>query len=196
MFFVSTGGAIYGEQPHLPISEDVECRPISSYGITKYQAEVLILQASQLLNSTQVTILRPSNIYGGIFPIGKKNGLINVFTEAIRHSRQLQLFGPETIRDFLHVQDFSQALSHILQAELPPGLILNIGTGSGYSLLEVVNLILSEVSAPSWLSHSMQIGPRPSYEPSYNVLNIKKLTELVQWSPSISLSSGVKMTLA
>ena len=61
--YLSSGGAIYGDAPILPVREDVECHPRSPYGVTKLAAERYVLMAAHV-DGLDARVLRVANAYG------------------------------------------------------------------------------------------------------------------------------------
>jgi UDP-glucose 4-epimerase len=153
IIFASTS-RVYGNYPHLAkLAEDVTCHPIDPYGAAKLYSEDLLLK-----NSTQFKVanLRFFNV-AGAHPNGKigRTGLstphlIKVLcnialgkNEHFRlHAQGLPTEDGSSVRDFIHVVDVARAIrmaaEHLLQK--PENLTLNIGSGLGTSIYEMIRL--------------------------------------------------------
>lgn len=157
-FVQSSSCTVYGEPDTLPINEQCPIKPaLSPYGNTKKIAEDILLDVSKTLN-INVICLRYFNPIGahesgliGELPNGVPNNLMPFITQtAIKKREVLSVFGNDynthdgtCIRDYIHVVDLS--ISHIYALERLIGNknkssfeVFNIGTGTGYSVLDVI----------------------------------------------------------
>jgi UDP-glucose 4-epimerase len=155
LVFSSTSTA-YGEPETFPLREDMPTAPVHPYAQTKVAVEQM-LAALCRSGPWRVASLRYFNPVGahpsgqiGEDPMGIPNNLFPFITQVAAGRReQLRIFGQDYptpdgtgIRDYLHVMDLAEAhgkaLEHLLQQPTPYSLTLNIGTGRGLSVLEVV----------------------------------------------------------
>ena len=187
--FISSGGAIYGETESQYIDENHPCSPQSQYGINKLAAELYIRQLCAPLKEKKLTILRPSNIYGGIFPRNKKNGFINVVSSLLRTNETIQLQGADTVRDFLHVTDLCRSIEMSLNRSGHRLETYNIGSSIGFQLKDVMSLLKDKYQSST---SKIKYSERPNYEPTRNVLMIEKAKRDLEWSPRISLREGIR----
>ncbi len=150
LIFSSTA-AVYGSPDYAyPIKEDDPKNPISPYGASKLAAEE---EVSDFLSipGNRGTSLRYFNVVGTAAPELMDNSVDNLVPIVIKKLRAGELpvvYGTDyqtpdgtCIRDYVDVRDVAQ--SHLLcanaEAELP--LVMNVGTGIGASVLEVVKLV-------------------------------------------------------
>ena len=152
----SSTATVYGEPQTFPLREDMPMAPIHPYAQTKVAVEQ-ILGALCRAGSWQVACLRYFNPVGahpsgqiGEDPMGTPNNLFPFITQVAAGRRpQLRIFGSDYptpdgtgIRDYLHVMDLAEAhcatISHLLKQGPSSHLTLNIGTGQGLSVMEVV----------------------------------------------------------
>ena len=150
----SSTAAVYGDQQHIPISENAKLQPANPYGYSKLLAERIIKYYCHFENF-QAVIFRFFNACGcdfdGRIKPTHNTHLIPIIVEVAMNKRPLlKVFGADyptpdgsCIRDYVHVLDIASAhvlaLSHI--AKSSPGenyKVYNIGTGTGHSVLEVV----------------------------------------------------------
>ncbi len=152
----SSSATVYGDPEKVPIDEKAGLGPTNPYGRTKLMIEEILkdLQASD--KQWNVILLRYFNPIGahksgliGEDPRGIPNNLLPYVSQvAVGRRAQLSVFGNDYdtsdgtgVRDYIHVVDL--ALGHLRALEIienNPGLLCcNLGTGIGYSVLEVVN---------------------------------------------------------
>ena len=155
LVFSSTSTA-YGEPKSFPIREDMPTAPIHPYAQSKVAVEQMLAALSHS-NEWQVACLRYFNPVGahpsgriGEDPLGVPNNLFPFITQvAAGRLERLRIFGQDFptpdgtgIRDYLHVMDLAEAhgrtLEHLFKRQSSEPLTLNIGTGKGLSVLEMV----------------------------------------------------------
>ena len=153
----SSTATVYGEPQTFPLREDMPMAPIHPYAQTKVAVEQM-LGALCSSGPWQVACLRYFNPVGahpsgqiGEDPMGTPNNLFPFITQVAAGRRErLRIFGKDYptpdgtgIRDYLHVMDLAEAhgiaLDHLFQRHESDPLTLNIGTGHGLSVLEVVH---------------------------------------------------------
>jgi len=156
----SSSCTVYGQADALPINENAPVKePKSPYGHTKKIGEQIIKDYSNSKSSINAISLRYFNPIGahesayiGELPIGTPQNLVPFVTQTaigIRH--KLAIFGKDyptpdgtCIRDYIHVSDLAKAhvvaLERLIEKKNEDSFeVYNIGTGKGYSVLEVVN---------------------------------------------------------
>ena len=155
-FIFSSSCATYGIPSRLPITEETEQRPVSPYGWTKLIGEQMIKDHSAAYGMRYV-ILRYFNA-AGADPDGElaerhdpETHLIPLaLMAAYGHTADLPVFGTDyatadgtCIRDYVHVTDLATAHTAALSYLLRGGanLAVNIGSGNGHSIKEVVNTV-------------------------------------------------------
>ena len=152
----SSTSTVYGEPEIFPLREDMPTAPVHPYAQTKLAVEQM-LQALCRSGPWRVACLRYFNPVGahpsgriGEDPLGIPNNLFPFMTQVAAGRRErLRVFGDDYpthdgtgIRDYIHVMDLAEAhavtLDHLLQQPTQSHLTLNIGTGNGLSVLDVV----------------------------------------------------------
>jgi UDP-glucose 4-epimerase len=149
----SSSAAVYGEPEIVPISEDAPLKPVNPYGWTKIMIEQVLNDYSRAYDLNAVS-LRYFNAGGAHMTFGEdhcpESHLIPLILNAAISSSPLKVFGDDyvtrdgtCIRDYIHVRDLAEA--HILSLKyLVNGGktdAFNLGTGSGYSVLEVIKTV-------------------------------------------------------
>ncbi len=151
----SSSATVYGPPEYLPYLEDHPLRPESPYGRTKLVIEQLLADQSCSDPEFRYASLRYFNPIGahpsgriGEDPRGEPNNLFPYITQvAIGRLAKLRVFGSDYptpdgtgVRDYIHVMDLAAghvaALRYLNERERP--ITVNLGTGSGLSVLQVV----------------------------------------------------------
>ena len=152
----SSSATVYGAPQHLPIAEDAPLSATNPYGQTKLVGETILQDLARADAAWRHVSLRYFNPVGahesgliGEEPRGTPNNLMPYVAQVAAGQRPyLQIFGNDYptpdgtgVRDYLHVVDLAQghvaALRHLLDGG--DTLTVNLGTGRGSSVLEVVN---------------------------------------------------------
>ncbi|MFY8083962.1 MAG: UDP-glucose 4-epimerase GalE [Rubrivivax sp.] len=152
----SSSATVYGAPQRLPIAEDAPLSATNPYGQTKLMGETMLRDLAQADPDWRTVNLRYFNPVGahdsgliGEEPRGTPNNLMPYVAQVAAEQRPfLQVFGNDYptpdgtgVRDYLHVMDLAEghvaALRHLLEGG--DTLTLNLGTGQGHSVLEVVN---------------------------------------------------------
>lgn len=169
----SSSATVYGEPQYLPCDEAHPLNPINPYGRTKLMGEALLRDWSQAGVGRHAVALRYFNPVGadasgeiGEDPVGVPNNLMPFLAQvAVGRRSVLQVFGDDYdtpdgtgVRDYIHVVDL--ALAHVAAVErlqtLEPFEAINVGRGSGLSVLEIVR----EFEAASGWPIKFEIAPR------------------------------------
>jgi UDP-glucose 4-epimerase len=190
IIFPSSGGTIYGEIGHRPARETDELRPLSSYGMGKLLSEQII-RFYHRLHNIEYSIMRIANAYGAKRLERISQGLIDVFLEKCQAGEELVLWGDvDQVRDYIFVDDVMDAMLGLLDLEDPLSTIVNVGSGSGTSIGEVLSIMKKVIG------HSMQWKVKGEYYAGipYNVLDITKITKLIGWTPRYTLQAGIEET--
>ena len=158
-FIFSSSATVYGNPKTLPITEENETqRPFSPYGNTKKVAEEILEDLSKANKDCNLISLRYFNPIGahksgliGELPNGIPNNLMPYITQtAVGLRDKLSVYGNDyptpdgtPIRDYIHVVDLAKAHVKALKRQLQNKQeenfeIFNLGTGKGYSVLEVI----------------------------------------------------------
>lgn len=147
----SSSATVYGDPESVPIIENFPLNPTNPYGNTKYFIEE-ILRDLHLSDNFDVTILRYFNPIGahesgliGEDPNGVPNNLMPFIAQVATGKRdKLSVFGGDYntpdgtgVRDYIHVVDLAKG--HVKAIENLNGILtVNLGTGKGYSVLELI----------------------------------------------------------
>lgn len=185
--FLSSGGTIYGPTDRLPIPEDAPTRPISAYGISKLLFESYLgLAAKQ--HGFEHVILRPGNVYGDPVPRQRPQGVVEHWMARIAANRPIEVWNDLAVtRDLLHVDDMTTAI--LAAADRPVDhAVLNVGTGIGTSLGELLQLLERVVGHP--IATEVR-GTAPAAIPA-NVLDPQKAMDVLGFRTTVPLATGLE----
>jgi UDP-glucose 4-epimerase len=151
----SSSATVYGDPRRGPIPESARLAPGNPYGWTKLLGEQMLRDLATADPSWKITLLRYFNPVGahpsgliGEDPRGIPNNLMPYVSQvAVGRLPELRVFGNDYptrdgtgVRDYLHVVDLAVGHVRALERTGAGGLLtVNLGTGRGYSVLEVVN---------------------------------------------------------
>lgn len=186
LIFFSSGGTVYGPNHSQPIRENSELNPISSYGKLKKHQENLFLE-NQNKNDKDLLILRISNVYHLGNQVRKDHGFIESCLTNLEQNKPIKIYGTKEItRDFIYIQDFVEIVEQVIRVELSREIV-NVGTGIGTTLRQVVELIRRESG------RQLIVENVPSVEEKilYNVLDNSKLNSFLNLELS-SVESRLK----
>jgi len=197
--------AVYGEEQYMPIDEKHPLNPTGPYGASKKMSEEVIEWFCKL-KGFQYVILRYFNVCGankdGSIGDSKKPSTLLV-QNTVRGALGIEKFYltcPEVntpdktpIRDYVDVVDLNEAhlkaVEYLLNTKKSE--IINLGTGTGYSVLEVVKQVnkLTKKEIPLEKANT-RLGDDPK-----KIADIKKAKEVLGWQPKRSLEDSVKSLL-
>jgi nucleoside-diphosphate-sugar epimerase len=135
--------------PNVPITEEGELRPVSLYAEQKVGMEQLILASGN--GQTQPTCLRFATVYG----VGRRMRFdltVNEFTRDLWADRELEVFGEQFWRPYIHVRDAARAVRTVLETptEKVAGRVFNAGrSGENYRKLDLVEEIGKQIDRGS-----------------------------------------------
>ena len=186
-FIHSSSVMVYGKDAPLPYREaTLGSSPASFYGASKLATEALV-NTWRALHGMEAINLRLFSVYG---PELRADCVPHLIASAIRDDREFTLFGDgSSIRDYVEIDDVMRALEAAIgatwSADFP--LALNIGSGVGTSLIELVRKI------EQGLNKKARIVQKPalSAELPAIVAGIELARITLGWKPSVSLSDGI-----
>ncbi len=190
----SSSATVYGDPHKVPITEDFPLSVTNPYGRTKLMVEEILKDLYQSDKSWNIVILRYFNPIGahqsgelGEDPTGIPNNLVPYVTQvAVGRLERIGVFGDDYdtpdgtgVRDYIHVVDLAKGHVAALQKLVPnSGLsIYNLGTGNGYSVLDIVKT-MSEVVGKAI---PYQIQPRRAGDIAVCYADSNKAKEDLGW---------------
>lgn len=187
--FISSGGAIYGEQDYFPADEIHPTRPLSPYGIAKLTGEKYLYYYNKTYNLNFVS-LRYANIYGPRQNPHGEAGVIAIFCSKLFKNETPIINGDgKQTRDYVFVADVVQANVNALNYNKSD--YFNIGTGIETDENELFYFLNRFTGDKVEEKH----GSAKPGEQLRSVLNNKKAKELLNWQPTVQLEDGLKKTV-
>lgn len=150
----SSSATVYGDPDRVPITEDCSLHPTNPYGNTKYMVELILRDVCVSDPEFSATLLRYFNPIGahesgliGEKPNGIPNNLMpRIIRVAKGEADAITVFGKDYptpdgtgVRDYIHVVDLAEGHIKALRAMKPGAKAYNLGTGTGYSVLDIIN---------------------------------------------------------
>jgi UDP-glucose 4-epimerase len=192
----SSTAAVYGAPTTTPISEDAALRPTSPYGEAKLGGEKLLAGAAG--DRLAVASLRYFNAAGADGDYGEdhepESHLIPLALKAARDGRPMSVFGTDyptedgtCVRDYVHVADLAEAHITALEGLPETAGTLNLGTGAGNSVSEV----LDAVDAVTGQRLVRVAAARRPGDPPVLVAACERAAEHLGWRPRHTLADCV-----
>ncbi|WP_193143408.1 NAD-dependent epimerase/dehydratase family protein [Meridianimarinicoccus sp. MJW13] len=188
VIYLSSGGAVYGETTSEMISENTELNPISPYGLGKKMTEAAIDFMART-EGLKVTILRPSNPIGR-WQVSVSQGVVGALMRAARQGSVFPMIGQGVaVRDYFDVRDLSAAIEAVIdQPDKSHGKIWNVGSGTGTSVREILDLV-QEISGRSI---AVQHLPSRPTDVARVVLDTREINAALGWAPQHDLRSSLQ----
>lgn len=163
--------------------------PTSIYGISKLNQEQLVLTLCKSLGISGIAY-RYQNVYGpGQSLSNPYTGILSIFSTRIRHSRGINIFedGKES-RDFVYIDDVVNATIKGIEYNTPICEAINVGSGVATDVITVAEKLqeLLKQKVDTKVTGQFRIG-----DIRHNYADISKLQELLNYTPSVDLESGI-----
>jgi UDP-glucose 4-epimerase len=186
--YVSSGGTVYGEPETLPVRETAPTRPVGSYGRLHLVCEEEI-ERDRAEHGLRARILRCSTVYGEQQLPDRGQGAVVTFLHRVEQGLSVDLYGGgTTIRDYVYAGDVARVSIALLDLDEEPAIV-NVGSGEGTSLLELLRLVEAEVG------HAAKVDTHPErgFDVHRIVLDTTRLRDLLDFQPT-PLSVGIART--
>ncbi|NHK26396.1 UDP-glucose 4-epimerase GalE [Parvularcula flava] len=195
----SSSATVYGELNDSPVAESALTGPTNPYGMTKLFNEQILADQARADGAWKVVNLRYFNPVGahpsgciGEDPLGIPNNLFPFVAQvAVGRRKLLKIFGGDYptgdgtgVRDYIHVMDLAEghrmALDHALSREEGFVQAINLGSGRGNSVLEVVDAF----GEAAGCSIPYEIAPRRSGDVAEIYADASLASDLLGWHPT------------
>lgn len=200
----SSSAATYGEPKVVPILETSATQPTNPYGATKLAIDQMISAEAQSRGISAAS-LRYFNVAGALkadrgWLAERHNPETHLIPNVLRSTSEnpVKIFGTDwptadgtCIRDYVHVIDLIDAHVKALHSLTAPGHeIYNLGSGSGYSVREVV----AAACAATGTQIPFVDSPRRAGDPAVLIADISKAKRVLNWEPSRDMNTMVSDT--
>ena len=205
----SSSATVYGVPEYFPVDENHKCDPINAYDRTKYFIEHIVKDWSKNTNEKKAIILRYFNPAGahetgliGEDPKGVPNNLFPFITHVISgKQKELNVYGNDYntpdgtgIRDYIHVCDIARG--HVLSIDYLKKInsydIINLGSGRGLSVLEIINEFQNQLDKKL----NYKILGRRYGDLGKLLAKSEKAKNMLNWDTKYNLTDIVKDSLA
>lgn len=187
--YASTGGALYGEGRQLPATEDHPVNPESPYGASKHTVEHYLFMW-KVLHGLDYTVLRYPNVYGPRQNPHGEAGVNAIFIGLMLQGKRPRIFGDgNAVRDYLFVSDVVDA--NVIALEKGSGEILNLGTGVGTSVNDIVRELQVILGFPEGAIHD----PARAGEIQRIYLDASRAKAVLGWTPKVGFADGLRRTV-
>jgi|TARA_B110000211_G_scaffold147236_1_gene167734 UDP-glucose 4-epimerase len=203
----SSSATVYGENNPSPLDETMPTSATNPYGQTKLMIENILFDLAKSDDEWSIACLRYFNPIGahesgliGENPNGIPNNLLPYVSQvAVGRLAQLQVFGDDYptsdgtgVRDYIHVVDLAQGHVKALEKldEIKGCVPINLGTGNGTSVLEIVNTF-KEISGQDI---PFKIVPRRAGDIATVFADAKVANKLLNWHAKRDLATMIADT--
>jgi nucleoside-diphosphate-sugar epimerase len=178
----SGSSSAYGNQPVLPLREDMAPNPLNPYALQKLTGEQYARLFHQLFGLETIT-LRYFNVYGPRMATeGAYVTVISVFRRAKAQGKPLTIHGDgEQTRDFTHVHDVVQANLLAMDAPGADGRAINIGRGRNVSVNRIAEIIGGE---------KIHLPARPG-DARHTLADWRQAREILGWRPENDIEDAL-----
>lgn len=207
-FIFSSSSTVYGDPERIPVTEDCKVGGTTNpYGTSKLMVEQILMDIAKAVPEFSITLLRYFNPVGahesgliGEDPNGIPNNLMPYISQvAIGKLKELSIFGNDYdtkdgtgVRDYIHVVDL--AVGHVKalnRHENDRGLhIYNLGTGVGYSVLDMVNAF----NTANGIEIPYKFAPRRAGDIAVNYADAGRAAKELGWKAKRGLEQMMKDT--
>lgn len=207
-FIFSSSSTVYGDPERIPVTEDCKVGGTTNpYGTSKLMVEQILMDIAKAVPEFSITLLRYFNPVGahesgliGEDPNGIPNNLMPYISQvAIGKLKELSIFGNDYdtkdgtgVRDYIHVVDL--AVGHVKalnRHENDRGLhIYNLGTGVGYSVLDMVNAF----NTANGIEIPYKFAPRRAGDIAVNYADAGRAAKELGWKAERGLEQMMKDT--
>jgi UDP-glucose 4-epimerase len=186
--YLSSGGTVYGEPRQIPTGEEHPTHPIGSYGVLRVACEREI-ERHRSEHGLQARVLRCATVYGEHQRPDRGQGAVVTFLRRVACDEPIVLYGDgPNARDYVYAGDVARVVVALLDRIDGPA-VLNVGSGRGTSLEELVAMIEAQVGRRAKV---VRRTARP-FDVRRIVLDTRRLRGLVNVEP-IRLEAGIERT--
>jgi UDP-glucose 4-epimerase len=189
VMMASTGGAIYGELPQQPATEESVAHPLDPYGVSKLACEHYLFSFRHNFG-LDYCALRYGNVYGPRQDSRGEAGVVAIFASRMLAGEPVVINGDgKQERDFVYVTDVARA--NVAAVTKGSG-IYNIGTGVRSTVNQVFEHLVEHTRYPLPEAH----GPAKPGEVRVSCISPALAGRELGWQPRVSLGDGLANTVA
>ena len=190
LIFLSSGGSLYNNANiSNPSDEKSSLNPLSEYGLSKFILENFLINFSKQYQIPLI-ICRVSTIYGNS-PSTRKFGFINYLKECAIKNVHPVIYGRDTYRDYLHIEDLINILIKIGNKNLLSNTY-NIAYGKSYSCLQIYKKVKKYLNQCGLQLKEFEDKGIREGENNMIFISSNKLKNELSWQPKININEGIK----
>jgi UDP-glucose 4-epimerase len=178
--FISTI-AVYGETPGAPATEATPPNPKGAYARAKRDAEQILLKSK-----LPACVLRVAPLYG-LCNANSQQGVIAHLIAAAQPGKVFTQWGDDSVKDYLHRTDFTEALRRVVAQRLHSDQPFNLGSNEASHLTSLID----QVSAAMNHTIVVQKIETPAWDVRQNLVDITRLCTALDWQPQIKMAAGI-----
>lgn len=179
----------YGKKAE-PMKETDFLEPNNFYSVCK-AAQTHLVQAYAKVYGKPVTILRLFNVYGYF---EEKGRLVRSVIESVLQKKPILLAKGKEARDFIFVEDVSDACLYAMKRGPMKGEVFNIGTGVQTTTLQLAQRVIDLIGVSVPIHLNAYAGR--SWDTTVWVADMTKTKKVFGWKPKYDLTAGLKKTIA
>lgn len=190
LFFVSSGGTIYGEHGEEVLNEEIETYPINHYGIMKLAQEKIILMYNKLYGMKNV-IFRLANPYGCGQQVSSGVGAVTAVLNNVMNDEEVHIWGDgNNIRDYIYIEDAVNMMKLFMDQNKVDDeyAVYNIATGVGTSINDIVDIVENITSKKA----NVVYEESRLEDVKRNVLDTTKIQKIIGKYNCISVRKGIE----
>ena len=183
-FVYASSSSVYGDVKKLPMNEDMKVSPVSPYGVTKLDAENLVMLYNKNYGVPGIA-LRYFTVFG---PRQRPDMAFHKFIKAILKGKPIEIYGDGSqTRDFTYISDIVEANITAALSNVE-GEVFNIGGGKRIKLNETIKIMekIIGIKAKLYFIKPQKGDVQDTYA------DISKAKELLGYSPRVSLEEGLE----
>lgn len=183
----ASSAAVYGVPEALPLTEANTAKPLSPYGLEKFINDQYAALYRELYGVSSVG-MRYFNVYGPRQdPKSPYAGVISKFADGLESNVSLRVFGDGSqTRDFIYVGDVARANVLALQGDVTG--VLNVGTGTSVTLLELIEAMKEAFDKPAEVLRE----PPATGDIAHSATNPARLMQTLDWQPATTFVQGLR----
>jgi len=189
----------YGEN-NIKRKEDNPCVPTSTYGITKYAAERYVINAGKrtdLRHDFNTTAFRMFNVYGPKQDLHNPyQGVVAIFIGKYQRRENITIHGNgKQTRDFIHVDDITNAWVSAINNKKTYGEVFNLGSGVETSIGEILKAVGERYHDYSVFPSTVEYVDARQGDIKRCVSDCSKMKKATGWKPKIKFKDGLDKLL-
>ena len=171
-----------------PQNEKVKTLPKSKYGKDKLKCTKILINSFKTINFPAI-VFRTYQVYG---PLQETNRLIPIAANSCYLNKKFDCSDGSQIRDYIYIDDLTEAILKALNNKLAIGQIFNIGSGYGVSLKQIID------STKKFFKKGRPLFGKIKSRKDENkeiIADISKIKRILKWKPKVKFKLGLRRTL-